>query len=140
MTRRQRTGLQFPMIAVMIITGLTGCPAPTPGERISQLNGRVTVRDQSGVIDLDLSNTQLSDGDFSYVNGFCSNTPKYRSIHTLDLSNTAVTDKFLDSMTLQGGTFVSESGVEELILTGTNTTEAAIKKYQAVDPDCRIVR
>ncbi|MCR9199956.1 MAG: hypothetical protein NXI04_15075 [Planctomycetaceae bacterium] len=140
MRRRQRAKLRFSMIAVMLITGLTGCPAPTPGERISQLNGKVTVCNQSGVIDLDLSNTQLSDGDFSYVNGFCSNTPKYRSIHTLNLSNTAVTDKFLDNMTLQGGTFVSKSGLEALILTGTNTTEAAIKKYQAVDPDCRIVR
>lgn len=92
------------------------------------------------MIDLDLSNTSLSDDDVYYVNGYCSNDRRYKDIHTLNLANTRITDKFLETMTLQGGRFVSESGLQALVLTGTNTSEKAIQAYQAVDPDCRIVR
>ena len=124
----------------LLLIGLAGCPAPTPGERIiNQLDGRVDQRG-NGVIDLDLSNTALSDADFSYVHAFCANDRNYKSIHTLDLTNTQITDKFIDNMTLQQGNFVSDSGLEVLILTGTNTSEEAIKKYQEVDKDCDIIR
>ena len=125
--------------AVLSLVVLAGCPAPTPGERISQLKGKVAERG-GGLIDLDLSNTSLSDHDVAYVNGFCSNDRRYKDIHTLNLANTQITDKFLEVMALQGGQFVSENGLQVLILTDTNTSEEAIQAYQAVDPDCRIVR
>jgi hypothetical protein len=127
------------LVTLFLLIGLSGCPAPTPGERISQLKGKVVQRG-GGVIDLDLSKTSLSDQDFFYVNGFCSNDRRYKAIHTLNLANTLITDEFLKIMTLQGGRFVTDSGLQVLILTGTNTSDAAIQKYQAVDPDCRIVR
>ena len=127
------------LLVCLLLMGLVGCPAPTPGERISQLKG-VVVERGAGVIDLDLSNTSLSDDDFSYVNAFCSNDPDYESIHTLNLANTPITDEFLNNMTRQQGSFVSESGLQMLILTGTNTSDEAIQKYQALDTDCQITR
>ncbi len=127
------------LLVLLSIVFLAGCPAPTPGERISQLEGKVVDRG-GGVIDLDLSNTTFSDDDFPYVHGYCSNDRRYKDIHTLNLANTEVTDQFLASMTLQGGRFVSNSGLQVLVLTGTNTSDRAIEEYQAVDPDCRIVR
>ena len=135
-------GLASPLLRLFVgisLICLTGCPAPTPGERISQLNGNVVHRGD-GIIDLDLSNTELSDDDFSYVHAFCANDKAYQSIHTLNLTNTQITDQFLDNMTMQQGKFVSESGLKLLILTGTNTSDEAIQKYQAVDTDCEIVR
>ena len=123
----------------LMLIGLAGCPAPTPVERINQLNGKIVQRG-NGVIDLDLSNTALSDADFSYVHAFCANDRNYKSIHTLDLTNTQITDKFINNMTLQQGNFVSDSGLEVLILTGTDTSEEAMKKYQEVDKDCDIIR
>lgn len=92
------------------------------------------------MIDLNMSNSSISDDDFPYVHAFCSNNRAYKSIHTLNLSNTAITDRFLNNMTLQQGHFVSESGLKELILTGTDTSDEAIQRYQAMDPDCRIIR
>ena len=128
---------RVPVYLLLIV--LTGCFAPTPGERINQLKGTVIQR-ENGVIDLDLSNTSLSDDDFPYVNAFCSNNPAYKSIHTLNLAKTAITDQFLNNMARQQGHFVSESGLQELILTETNTSDEAIQKYQAVDTKCRIIR
>jgi len=92
------------------------------------------------VIDLDLSSTSLSDSDFSYVHAFCANSRAYKSVHTLNLKNTSITDNFLDAMTLQQGRFTSESGLRELILTGTDTSDEAVHKYQTVNPECRIIR
>lgn len=126
-------------IGCLLLINVTGCPAPTPGERVNQLNGKV-VQKGNRVIDLDLSKTSLSDDDFSYVHTFCSNDPNYTSIHTLNLSDTLITDRFLNNMTLQQGRFVSESGLQVLILTGTNTSDKAVQDYQKVDMDCRIVR
>lgn len=95
-----RRALSCKMVSVfLLLIGLTGCPTPTPGERISQLKGTVVQR-ENGVIDLDLSNTSLSDDDFPYVNAFCSNNPAYESIHTLNLAMTAITDQFLNNMAL----------------------------------------
>lgn len=122
----------------LLLIALAGCPAPTPGERIRQLKGTV-VHKANGVINVDLSNTSLSDDDFEYVHGCCTNEG-YKSIHTLNLTNTSITDQFLHHMRLQQGHFTSESGLQELILTGTNTSDEAVQKYQAVDPDCRIIR
>lgn len=127
------------LVIIVLLIGLSGCFAPTPGERISQLKGKVVQRGD-GVIDLDLSKTPLSDKDFVYVNAFCSNDRRYKEIHTLNLAHTLITDEFLRSMTLQSGRFVTDSGLHELILTGTKTSDAAIQDYRAVDPDCRIVR
>lgn len=128
------------LLVGLLLMGLVGCPAPTPDERIGQIKGTVVQRG-NGVIDLDLSNTSLSDSDFSYVHAFCANSSRaYKSVHTLNLTNTSITDNFLDAMTLQQGRFTSESGLRELILTGTDTSDEAVHKYQTVNPECRIIR
>ncbi len=125
---------------LMIVLGLVstvGCPAPTPGERISQLNGRIVERGNQ-VIDLDLSGTRVTDSDMSYIHGLCSNSGrKWLSIHTLDLSNTAITDQALEMMAMQNG-FSSPGGLQVLILTGTNTSQAAIQNFQRAAPNCQV--
>lgn len=117
---------------------LAGCPAPTPGERIKQLNARVVSRGD-GVVDLDLSGTKVVDSDMAYINAFCSNDPSLNSIHTLDLSDTAITDRSLEMMAMQNG-FTSAEGLKELNLMNTNTSDAAIQKFQEAAPDCKIIR
>ena len=128
------------LFATVIALGLAmtvGCPAPTPGERMTQLNGRIIERGNQ-VIDLDLSGTKVSDGDMGYIHGLCSNSGrKWLSIHTLDLSNTAITDQALEMMAMQNG-FSSPGGLQVLVLTGTNTSGAAIKKFQGSAPNCQI--
>lgn len=106
---------------------------------MARLNGKISHRG-NGVIDLDLSGSALADSDFSYVNSVCSNDRTIRSIHTLNLSDTAITDQFLQNMALQKNGFTSPSGIEELILSNTEVSDAAIREYQRADPDCRIVR
>lgn len=127
------------LLGCALIVVLAGCPAPTPGERMARLNGKISHRG-NGVIDLDLSGSALADSDFSYVNSVCSNDRTIRSIHTLNLSDTAITDQFLQNMALQKNGFTSPSGIEELILSNTEVSDAAIREYQRADPDCRIVR
>ena len=119
----------------LLLMATVGCFTGTPGERIRQLKGTV-VDKGNGVIDLDLSNTELTDGDCGHVHTYCANEG-YTTINTLNLSNTAITDEFLNEMALQQD---FASGVRELILVGTKTSDAAVKKYQAVNPGCRIVR
>ncbi len=124
-------------VVVLLLVLLPGCPAPTPGERVKQLGGRVTQLGV-GVIDLDLSNTALGDGDFSYVHCYCGNDPASESVNVLDLTNTAITDRFLEDALLQNG-FISAGGPRELVLTGTNTSAAVVRKYQSKYPECKIV-
>jgi hypothetical protein len=116
---------------------LAGCPAPTPGERLTQLRGKITDRGNQ-VIDVNLSGTAVTDADMGYLNALCSNSGgKWKSIHTLDLSNTAITDQSLEMMAMQSG-FTSQAGLSVLILTGTNTSDAAIKAFQDSAPECEI--
>lgn len=119
----------------LLLLAAAGCFTRTPGERIRQLKGTVVDRG-NGVIDLDLSNTELTDDDCGHVHAYCANEG-YTTINTLNLSNTAITDEFLNEMALQQD---FASGVRELILAGTKTSDAAVKKYEAVNPGCRIVR
>ena len=119
----------------LLLLAAVGCFTRTPGERIRQLKGTV-VDKGNGVIDLDLSNTELTDDDCGHVHAYCANEG-YTTINTLNLSNTAITDEFLNEMALQQD---FASGVRELILAGTKTSDAAVKKYEAVNPGCRIVR
>ena len=126
------------LVLSFIFVFLSGCPAPTPGERIRQLHGTVVSRG-NGVIDLDMSDTGVSDDDIGYIHAFCSNDSSLKSIHTLDLSSTAITDRSLEFMAMQNG-FTSPSGLKELKLTKTNTSDAAIQKFQQSAPNCKITR
>lgn len=134
---RHCQGCLFVIVIILGLAMTVGCPAPTPGERIKQLNGRIVERGNQ-VIDLDLSGTKVSDGDMNYIHGLCSNSGrKWLSIHTLDLSNTAITDQSLEMMAMQNG-FSSPGGLQVLILTGTNTSDAAIQKFQRKAPKCEV--
>lgn len=116
---------------------MAGCPSPTPSERITQLGGEITVRENQ-VIDLSLANSRVTDADMAYINALCSNSGgKWKAIHTLDLSNTDITDAALDFMILQGA-FSSPSGLKVLILTGTKTTDAAVARFQEHSPNCEV--
>jgi hypothetical protein len=116
---------------------VVGCPAPTPGERIRQLGGVVTPRG-GGVVDLDLSGTKVADNDMGYIHCFCSNDPSLKSIHTLDLSDTAITDEAIKFMTLQHE--FPAGGLQVLVIANTKITDSAIEAFQANSPNCQIVR
>ncbi|MBL8888758.1 MAG: hypothetical protein JNL67_02185 [Planctomycetaceae bacterium] len=132
--------IAYRYLFLMVVVGfalVAGCPAPTPGERIVQLNGRISDRGNQ-VIDLDLSGTSVTDNDMGYIHGLCSNSRgKWRSIHTLNLSNTAITDRSLEMMAMQNE-FSSPGGLQVLILTGTNTSAAAIQNFQQAAPNCQV--
>lgn len=136
--RRRGEGIYLRLLFCSLFICWAGCPAPTPGERIEQLRGKVVSRG-NGVVDLDLSGSRVTDADMTYINGFCSNDPTLKSVHTLNLSDTAITDKSLEFMAMQSG-FITESGPKELVLTGTQVTSAAIEKYQLKAPKCKITK
>ena len=101
------------------------------------MHGRITSR-ADRVIDLDLSGTGVTDSDMAYIHGLCSNSGrKWKAIDTLDLSGTAITDRALDMMAMQNG-LTSQSGIRVLILRGTETSDAAVQKYQMSAPECEI--
>lgn len=138
MISRRRFNMWMAAPAILIgFSIIAGCPAPTPAERIAQLNGRIIERGNQ-IIDLDLSGTNVVDGDMNYIHALCSNSGrKWSSIHTLDLSNTAITDQSLGMMAMQNE-FSSSGGLQVLILTGTNTSDLAIKKFQVASPNCTV--
>ncbi len=125
------------VVCLMAIVGMTGCPAPTPGERVEQL-GAVVTEKGNGVVDLDLSGTNVTDADMSYIGAFCSNSSRYTSVHTLDLSDTAVTDAAIDHMTLQSE--FPSGGLQVLVIRNTKITDAAVEKFQQKFPSCEVVR
>ena len=138
---RSSTGNRRCCRAVFLVVLISGC-SPTPEERITQLHGRITSR-ADRVIDLDLSGTGVTDSDMTYIHGLCSNSGrKWKAIHTLDLSGTAITDRALDMMTMQNrftqNGFSSQSGIRVLILRDTDTSDAAVQKYQMSAPECEI--
>ena len=94
----------------------------------------------NGVLDLDLSSTSLSDADISYIGAICSNSRnRWRSVHTLNFSDTAITDKAIQYMLLQDP-FCPPSGISVLVLKGTAVSDEALKAFQDKYPDCEIQR
>ncbi|MEM7314627.1 MAG: hypothetical protein AAF497_15885 [Planctomycetota bacterium] len=124
-------------VCVGFVVLLGGCPAPTPQERIGQLGGVVTPRG-GGVIDLDLSGTNVTDQDMSYVHGLCSNDAQLNSIHTLDLSGTAITDESIKFMMMQRQ--FPSGGMQVLVLTDTAVSDAVIEEFAASAPKVRVIR
>lgn len=121
--------------AVLCLTLLTGCPAPTPGERMEQLDAKI-VNLGDGTYDVDLSGTKLSDADFSYLHGFSNNRGPV-GVRTLDLSNTRITDAMLDRMIMQT-LFCPPKGIQVLVLTNTNVTHDGIERYKEKYPDVEV--
>jgi hypothetical protein len=133
----QQSASATPLVCILLVVVLAGCPAPTPGERIQQLGGRVTQRG-GGVVNLDLAGANVTDKDIGYIHGFCSNDSRLKSMHTLDLSDTAVTDKAIEFMVLQHE--FPSGGLEVLVIRNTAISDSAIEKFRAKFPDCRVIR
>lgn len=138
---KQRKGMLLTkwsqVLVATVLLLLVGCPAPTPAERITQLGGEITVRDNQ-VIDLNLSNTNVTDADMSYINGLCSNSGgRWKALHTLDLSDTSITDDALEFMARQNG-YAGPDGIKVLVLSNTQTTETAISNLKERWPKCEI--
>ncbi|MEO1528933.1 MAG: hypothetical protein AAFX06_26225 [Planctomycetota bacterium] len=123
------------LLAAVLFTFLTGCPAPTPGERLEQLNAKITNLGD-GNYDVDLSGTKLSDADFPYIHGFSNNRGQV-GVRVLDLSNTDVTDKTLDAMIMQT-LFCPPKGIQVLVLENTGVTLDGIKRYQERYPEVEV--
>ena len=119
-----------------LVLSLTGCPAPTPGERMQQLGAKVTDRGD-GIVDLDLSGTGATNADIHYVHGFTSNSKARRGIHTLDLSGLAITDEAIDFIVLQNP-FCPPDGVSVFVLKETDISHGAIEKLRETYPDAKI--
>ncbi|EMB17770.1 hypothetical protein [Rhodopirellula europaea] len=106
---------------------------------MSQLHGKVIPRGEK-MIDVDMSGTKMKDGDIYSISGLRSNGQDgYQHIHTLDLSDTRITDDALRFIALQEeGSFPLR--IKVLKLTKTNVSESAIKNLQKAVPNCEIIR
>lgn len=125
------------LVCLLLLSCMSGCPAPTPGERIEQL-GAVVTEKGNGVVDLDLSGTNVHDDDMAYIGAFCSNDSRYQSVHTLDLSDTSVTDAAIDHMTLQSE--FPAGGLQVLVIRNTKISDEAVSRFQQKFAECEVVR
>jgi len=92
----------------------------------------------NGIVDLDLSGPNTTDNDIGYIDAFCANSGgRWKAIHTLDLSDTAITDRAIEEMALQDR-FSPPTGLTILVLTNTSVSDAAIQKFQKKAPGCEI--
>ncbi len=128
----------FGTIFGLLSAFISGC-LPTPALRVSQLHGKVIPRGEK-MIDVDMSGTKMKDGDIYFISRLCSNSPEqYEHIHTLDLSDTRITDDALRRIVLQEENSFPLR-IKVLKLTNTNVSEAAIKNLQKAVPNCEIIR